>query len=206
MRGAAATHPLVAHPREETPMGRVGPNAVIQLIHALEGAGKPHEVTRQIFEMAGCRELAVELPAEMIDERIPFRLFQAVWQVLPAAEAGLIARDAGRRTADYILANRIPSLAKLVLKLLPARLSAALLLKAVSRNAWTFAGSGRFGYELGRTARLEIASNPLVMPGCAWHVGVFERLFGALVSVRTSVRCLEIEPGSSRDSHFEIAF
>jgi divinyl protochlorophyllide a 8-vinyl-reductase len=115
------------------------------------------------------------------------RLHQAVRRHLPDT-APAIAAAAGRRTADYILANRIPKPAQGLLRLLPPMLSGPLLSRAIAQNAWTFAGSGRF-HQAGRL-RFEIAANPLVageradQPLCAWHAAVFERLFRVLVDDR----------------------
>ncbi len=166
------------------PAGRVGPNAVIQLAHALGDMSGPVS-QRVVFERAGFRHLLDALPAEMIDEAIPAMLIAALWRVVPPEEAAAVAREAGRRTAQYILANRIPRFARVVLKALPATFAAPLLLKAIQKSAWTFAGSGVCTTEPGRPAVITIQSNPLAMPDCAWHQGVFECLFGALVSKRT---------------------
>ena len=48
------------------------------------------------------------------------------------------------RTGDYLLAHRIPKPVQALLKRLPAPLAARVLLAAITRHAWTFAGSGRF--------------------------------------------------------------
>ena len=99
-----------------------------------------------------------------------------------------MAGEAGTRTAAYVLANRIPKAAQALLKSLPAPLAGPLLLKAIARNAWTFAGSGRVRTAArGRRFVVEIAANPLAMPGCVWHLAVFEGLFSALVAPRVSV-------------------
>lgn len=98
-------------------------------------------------------------------------------------------RAAGRGTADYILANRIPAPAQRLIRALPRRLGAQLLAAAIARHAWTFAGSGRFSIEEIRPLTLSIAANPLALaPGCDWHVAVFERLFAALVRPGAKVR------------------
>ncbi|MBE0454604.1 MAG: bacteriochlorophyll 4-vinyl reductase [Roseovarius sp.] len=101
------------------------------------------------------------------------------------AEARAVARDAGARTGDYIMRHRIPVPAQLVLRALPARLAAPLLLRAMATHAWTFAGSGEVSIA---PARLTIRANPLAVPGCAWHCAVFEALFRRLVSARSTVR------------------
>lgn len=187
------------------PAGRVGPNAVIQLAHALRDMAGPDR-QKEVFERAGFRHLLDALPAEMIDEAIPAMLFDALWRVLPPGEASEVARDAGRRTARYILANRIPRFAQVVLKALPAIFAAPLLLKAIQKSAWTFAGSGVCTTEAGRPAVITIQSNPLAMPDCAWHQGVFECLFGTLVSERTRVTQSECCATGHAHCRFELHY
>jgi divinyl protochlorophyllide a 8-vinyl-reductase len=95
-------------------------------------------------------------------------------------------------TAAYLLANRIPRPAQWVLKLLPARLAALALTKAIAGNAWTFAGSGRFEGRVAEGAVFTVYDNPLCAgetasaPVCVWHTQVFETLFRALVSPRAA--------------------
>jgi divinyl protochlorophyllide a 8-vinyl-reductase len=98
------------------------------------------------------------------------------------------------RTADYILAHRIPMPVQAVLKRLPAWAAGPVLTRAIAKNAWTFAGSGRFAVVRGWPAVLLIHDNPVVRgeragaPLCHWHRGVFERLYRVLVSDRARVR------------------
>lgn len=159
--------------------GLVGPNAVIQLAEALRAEPGAAE---QVFGRAGFIRLLRCPPDAMIDETIPARLFEALWRELSPGRAACIARDAGRHTGAYVLANRIPGVARLVLRALPPGLAAPLLLRAIRRNAWTFAGSGCCSIVPGRPATVIITDNPLAMPGGAWHVGVFEQLFDVLVN------------------------
>jgi divinyl protochlorophyllide a 8-vinyl-reductase len=123
----------------------------------------------------------------MVDERIPRRLFAALTTMWPRAEASAVLHDAGRRTADYLLANRIPGPAQRVLRLLPAPLASRALLAAIGKNAWTFAGSGACTTSHPGKAVIEIKDNPLAVPDCPWHAGVFEGLFSALVHARPVV-------------------
>lgn len=112
----------------------------------------------------------------------------ALLQLLP-----VISREAGRATADYILAHRIPRIVQQVLKALPAGLAAPLLARAITRHAWTFVGSGRFRCRDPWT--FEITDNPLIrgehspVPLCVWHAAVFERLYATLVA--RDCRCEE---------------
>ena len=191
--------------RADHPGACVGPNAVIQLAHALRDMHGT-DAARQVFECAGFAELLDQPPTQMINEHIPAALFAALWRNLPDESATRIAKDAGRRTADYILANRIPRAVQIILRRLPAQIAAPILLAAINKNAWTFVGSGTCHTRPGQPAVIEVANNPLAMPDCVWHQSVFERLFRELVSPATVVRhsmcCTRGEPVC----RFELSF
>jgi divinyl protochlorophyllide a 8-vinyl-reductase len=120
----------------------------------------------------------------MMPEVPAARLHHAVRTHLGTAAPWVLA-EAGRATGDYILAHRIPHVAQLLLRSLPAVLSAPLLKAAIAKHAWTFAGSGDFSTRPGLV--FEIARNPVIAgesasaPICHWHAAVFERLFRTLV-------------------------
>lgn len=173
------------------PPARIGPNAIIQtgqVLSVLHGPG----AARLIFEAAGLGRYIGVLPTTMIDEREPVALFAAIQATLPPAEADRVLAEAGHRTGHYILENRIPPIARQILPKLPPGLSSRLLVSAIARHAWTFAGSGRFeGGVAGWTrpvVTLAIAANPLATPGCPWHGAVFQRLFASLCGNVASVR------------------
>lgn len=166
--------------------GLIGPNAVLQTEAALREAGGA-ALAERVFARAGLSHLLVEPPSEMIDQSIPRALFGALFEDLPRSQALQLAHRAGALTGQYILANRIPAPVRTLLRALPARFAAPLLLAAITRHAWTFAGSGVCTAEAGRPARITIRANPLAMPECAWHVGVFEVLFASLVSPHAQV-------------------
>lgn len=190
---------------------RIGPNAVIQTVAALDAHfGAPS--TRALLESIGAGEWADADPETMVDETRVAALHRAVRRTHPeAAEA--IAREAGAATAAYILANRIPRAARAILRALPPGPAARLLTRAIAAHAWTFAGSGRFeGRIAPGGARLAIHANPLVAgetagsPLCAWHEAVFTGLYGALVSrgARTrEVACCAMGAPACR---FEVAW
>ena len=166
---------------------RVGPNAITQVAAALRAEGGEAEA-RRVFAAAGLLPLLETPPAAMTRQSAAAALHIALREALPEAEADRIAAEAGRRTGDYLLANRIPRPAQWLLRLMPPRLAAPILLKAIAKNAWTFAGSGKVETRWdGRVATVRILDNPLATPGCPWHRAVFERLFRALVSERTEV-------------------
>lgn len=75
---------------------------------------------------------------------------------LPLTRPGWSGPKRGRLTASYLLANRIPKPAQIVLGLLPARIGLKLLLKAIGGHAWTFAGVGTFSDRFGRLLTLAI--------------------------------------------------
>lgn len=183
--------------------GRVGPNAVLQLRSALSHRGGLG-LTRQVFDHANLDMLLRYPPDEMVDETMPALLFSSLWALLSGPDAAATAREAGQRTADYILANRIPGFAQVLLKSLPMSLSRPLLLKAILKSAWTFAGSGVCRVQNGNPASIEIEHNPIPQPGCVWHVAVFERLFRTLVSVRSRVRHTECILNGAPACRFEI--
>ncbi|WP_211929489.1 bacteriochlorophyll 4-vinyl reductase [Ciceribacter sp. L1K23] len=174
-----------------TPVARIGPNAVIQTGHAL-AAVYGRDVARLIYESAGLAHHLDHPPQDMIDEREPIRLFAAIRKTLPAAEADRVLAEAGHRTAHYILEYRIPLNARRLLPRLPPAVSARLLAFAITRHAWTFAGSGRFSASVSGWTRpvvtLTIRDNPLATPGCPWHGAVFKRLFATLAGGVSTVR------------------
>jgi divinyl protochlorophyllide a 8-vinyl-reductase len=173
------------------PPARIGPNAIIQTGQALSALYGPG-VARLIFEAAGLGRYIGVSPTTMIEEREPVALFAAIQAVLPRAEADRVLAEAGHRTGHYILENRIPPIARQVLPRLPVGLSSRLLVSAIARHAWTFAGSGRFEGRVTGWKRpvvtLVIAANPLATPACPWHGAVFQGLFASLCGEVTSVR------------------
>lgn len=165
-----------------SPLARVGPNALIQMDRVLsERLGD--RMAARVFAAA---EVARGDPGEMVPEADVRRLFDALATARPRDWPAL-AHEAGERTADYILAHRIPRAAHVVLPALPAWVSARLLARAIARHAWTFAGSGTFVVSSGRRLTLAIVGNTLAMPDCPWHSGVFDRLFHRLVGSHVSV-------------------
>ncbi|MEM9287378.1 MAG: bacteriochlorophyll 4-vinyl reductase [Pseudomonadota bacterium] len=168
------------------PNGKIGPNAVIQLGHAVTDRLGQAEAVR-VFSHAGVPDMLETPPEDMTDERVPVALYQALWHVHPK-EAPTLAHDAGVRTADYVIANRIPGFVKGILRFVPQRLAQRLLLKAIEKNAWTFVGSGHCETTPGSPAMITVKDNPLVMPDCVWHSAVFTQLFDQLVARGTEVR------------------
>lgn len=165
---------------------RIGPNAVTRLAEALvamRGAGAACEV----FARAGLAHYLEAPPERMVDEQDVISLNAALRAALPPAVAEAVAAEAGRLTGAYLLAHRIPRLMRVVLPRLPSRLAAAILLAAIGRHAWTFAGRGRFARGSGWPLRFTIGGGPLTRgirapgPVCAYYAATFETLFRVLV-------------------------
>ncbi len=187
---------------------RIGPNAVTRLAEALvavRGAGGASDV----FRRAGLAHRLTSPPERMVEETEVIALHAALRESAPAAEAEAIAWDAGRRTAHYLLAHRIPRVMRLVLPVLPTRLAAWILLAAIGRHAWTFAGSGRFAVLPGFPVRFSIAGGPLARgvqaeaPVCAYYAATFEGLFRVLVHRGTRVEEVACEATGSPACVFE---
>ena len=188
---------------------RIGPNAIIQVRHALERiVGKAP--ADDLVVGAGLGGYLLAPPEHMVDEREVIALHTAVRQRLGAKSARDVLRMAGLATGDYLLAHRIPKPAQWVLRALPAPLAARVLVATITRNAWTFAGSGRFAAHAGRPVVITIDNNPICRgvtsdePVCDYFAATFERLFQRLVHPRARVvetRCAAVGASGCR---FEI--
>jgi divinyl protochlorophyllide a 8-vinyl-reductase len=189
--------------------GHIGPNAITRVAEALGPAR-----ARQVFRRAGLAAYLEAPPQAMVDEREVTALHVALRTDLGEAEARRVAADAGRRTAAYLLAHRIPAPAQVLLRALPAGLAARVLLKAIVGHAWTFAGSGRFSVRVtadrARRVVLTIADNPLCRsvcsaePCCDYYRAVFDVLFRALVHRGASVEETACEACGDPACVFEI--
>jgi len=190
---------------------RIGPNAVTRIGEALRATGHERWIV-PIYAAAGACDWLDSPPQEMVDERQAARLHLAVRRFLPASGASQVLAEAGRLTADYLLAVRIPPAARLLLKALPAPIGIRLLLRAVRMHAWTFAGSGRFDCAAGPPVTIEIGANPLCAgeraaePVCDWHAAVFQRLFQSLVTRRSAVREVECVASGQDRCRFTVSY
>ena len=189
--------------------GRIGPNAIIQLAAVLGDQAGAAPVQR-LFASAGMEHYLDSMPKEMVAETEVRALHAALRQQFGPACALALARAAGRRTAGYLLENRIPKPVQWLLRRLPRRLAVRILLKAIERNSWTFAGSGTFVAVHGRPARLGITHNPLCRglqvdePACDFYAGTFEALFRALINPEAKVREVDCEAIGSEACVFEL--
>lgn len=174
--------------------GLIGPNAILQLLPVIEQF-KGSKRSEELLIKAGIFEIPDGL--SMIPEGAAARLHKQLRLEEPEF-AALLSEAAGRKTADYILANRIPKPANILLKGLPKHVSAMMLSRAIERHSWTFVGSGHLRVPDPWT--FELQNNPLIKGEysetclCHWHVGVFTRLYQKLVSKRCE--CIETRCGA----------
>jgi divinyl protochlorophyllide a 8-vinyl-reductase len=193
-------------------VGRIGPNAITRVAEVLS-ARLGRQATAELFEAAGLGAHLRQPPQSMVDEEDVRRLHAALRARLDGPAAREVSRAAGRATADYLLTHRIPRPLQAVLRRLPARWAARVLLAAIMRNAWTFVGSGRFLASTGGGARpavLEIRDNPLCRglqadtPACDYYGATFQRLFAVLVHPRSQLREVACEACGDESCRFEI--
>jgi divinyl protochlorophyllide a 8-vinyl-reductase len=189
--------------------GRIGPNAITRVGEALQHQlGAP--IAERLFAQAGLSPYLGAPPQRMVDEGEAGRLHAVMRRELGPRVSAEVSREAGVATAEYLLARRIPMAVQVLLRGLPAPLAARLLLAAIHRHAWTFAGSGRFEAVAGRPTRLTIQDNPLCRgqssegPACAYYASTFEHLFRRLVHRRSRIEEVACEAAGADACVFEI--
>jgi divinyl protochlorophyllide a 8-vinyl-reductase len=206
----AAVRGTAGHGGSDGDMPRIGPNAITRVAEALH-AQLGDAAADAVFATAGLSGYRQRPPEAMVDERHVIALHRALRASLDADTTGAIARDAGWRTGDYLLAHRIPRPVQMVLKVLPAGWASRILLAAIGRHAWTFAGSGVFTAHGGHPSRFSIAGCPLcrdsrstrMSPSCAYYAATFERLFRELVARDARVTEIACEATGASACTFE---
>ncbi len=175
---------------------RIGPNAIIQTAGVLRDRIGTERAGALVRRATGYDLHA--LPAHMVDEREPLALVQAVLMEFGPSHSAAIMREAGQRTAEYLLGNRIPKPVQWVMRLAPQPVGLSILLKAMKSNAWTFAGSGSFEYaQTGSGTELTFRSCAMCrdmlssVPMCDFYAGTFEQLIKVLVCA--TVHVVEVE-------------
>lgn len=192
-------------------LGRIGPNAVIRLIEALDSF-ENRAFTARVFRACGVEKYLEEPPTEMVAEAEVMSLHQEIHRSLGDARARSIAWIAGRRTADYLLANRIPAFAQRTLKIMPAPLASRALVGAIQKNAWTFAGTGHVSARFGRAVQISISRCPICrncnssVPYCDFYGAVFERLFAELVHASATAVETACSAMGAQNCTFEISW
>jgi divinyl protochlorophyllide a 8-vinyl-reductase len=176
---------------------KIGPNSIIQTVTALETLYGRSEA-EAILKRAGQGHWIGNLPSEMTEESKFHTLAGALLKEVGEQKTAAILEDSGRRTAAYLLKVRIPGFFQNILRPLPPGLAFRLLLFAISKNAWTFAGSGEFSYTSGKKPEIKVKvtcpSQPVVGN---FYLGTFETLLEKLVNQNTSIKASIEKKGSA---------
>ena len=187
------------------PGALIGPNAVLQMAWAMEGTIGA-AAAREVLEVAGID--ALPSGEAMIAEAEALRLHQALVMLHPAAAEDIAAEEA-LGTADYIIANRIPRFAVLVLRWLPAPIAARLLMRAIEKHAWTFVGAGAFTvtgpwhFTIDRAQAGDRTAPPDTL--FHWYAHVFARLYARLVRAGSGCTGAAPDPRYPLRWHYRIA-
>jgi divinyl protochlorophyllide a 8-vinyl-reductase len=169
----------------------IGPNAVLKTVEVMEERLGTAETAAILADAQITRLPSGE---HMIPEIEALRLHR--WLALHDPMGALvIAEESGARTADYIIANRIPRIAGWLLRRLPARAAAPLLMAAIRKHAWTFVGAGAFApadawnFTIDRgPARDRLPPSESLF---AWYAAVFTRLYRVLVADDCTCRMID---------------
>ena len=202
--------PLMTAP-ETSAIHRIGPNAITRVAEALRETS-PEERVERLYALAGLAHYLAQPPEKMVDEREVTRLHQVLRDELGIPAALEIARSAGVRTGDYLLAHRIPKGVQVLLKWLPARLASQVLLNAIQRHAWTFAGSGELRVRKAYPPHLAIAGCCICQgaeaetPLCDFYAAAIERLFQQLVHPRSQVTETQCQALGAEACTFEVVW
>ncbi|NWJ45810.1 MAG: bacteriochlorophyll 4-vinyl reductase [Chloroflexi bacterium] len=194
------------------PSGKIGPNSLIQTVRAMRRI-YGDEKARRILEEGGQGFLWDHHPGEMIDEGEFITLARMLYSNLGVQETLPLLRLSGNLTGEYVLANRIPKFAQRIIKFLPRKLRLKVMLNAIGKNAWTFAGSGKYSFTLSPQLQINLdesiirhAISKANVPVCSYYTGAFETLLKTLVDAHIQVE--EIECAIRGDSRcvFQIKF
>lgn len=146
----------VMHAASAETVARIGPNALIQTVAALQEG----DTAARVLERAGRLDLLDHEPEHMVDEREFATLVRAMVDEVGVVQSRNYLYRSGELTAAYLLKHRIPVPFQHLLRvtLIPRRAALWLLLFAISKHAWTFVGSGTFTYTVGQPSELMVES------------------------------------------------
>lgn len=196
---------------EAAEIHRIGPNAITRVAEALRESFAEAEVQR-LFALAEIAPYLEDPPQRMVDEREVTRLHGVLRAELGNDIARRVARGAGVRTGDYLLAHRIPSAVQTLLTWLPAGLASRVLLGAIQRHAWTFAGSGELRVRKAYPPHLAIAGCCICQgasaesPLCDFYAAAIERLFRKLVHPQARVTETACQGMGAKACLFEVVW
>lgn len=197
-----------ASPHAVAPVARIGPNAVIQTARVLRDRYGTAQAATMLAEATG-RSFDT-LPEHMVDEAEVRALVRTCLAHLGPRQTQAVLREAGQRTAEYLMAHRIPRPVQWLLRALPAPLGARLLARAMAQHAWTFAGSGHFHVRYTPAPEYTITDCPLCRgltldaPVCDFYAGTFEELLTRLVRRDTCVAQVESAASGGVGCRYEV--
>lgn len=145
-----------------------------------------------LFEAAGLADAWHRSRREPLADEQLRRLHRALRDQLGLPAATAVARDAGVRAAEVLLAHHIGSGCQALLRRLPARLAERLLQRELLRLSWAFAADAHVQLAPGR---LTVQGSPLCRgvrsdtPSCDFVCALVERLYAVLV--HPDARCVE---------------
>lgn len=178
---------------------RIGPNAIIRVgeaLVAMEGRG----VAADVFAAAGLSAALADPPRAMVPEADVTRLHGVMRGLLGIAAARRVGAEAGRRTAHYLLGYRVPRPRPLV------------LLRAVSKHSWTFAGSADFSARAARPVEIGLAGCAICRgaheegPLCDYYGETLAGLFRALVWRDCAALQTSCAAGGASACRFQLAW
>jgi divinyl protochlorophyllide a 8-vinyl-reductase len=189
--------------------GKIGPNSIIQTVRALQDFyGQKKAV--EILEQGGQGHVLTRELNEMIDEQDFIALAKMLYSQLGVDDTLPLLRRSGNLTGEYVLANRIPKPVQRLIKFLPLPLRLKVLLTAIGKSSWTFAGSGTYSF-ITRPRPLITINNSIIKqavqakkPVCSYYTGAFETLIKTLVSPRAVIEEVECLAGGSDKCRFVV--
>jgi len=166
---------------------KIGPNSIIQTVAALDSRYGKIEGDA-ILRRSGQDHWIGNLPKEMTEESQFHSLVSALQKELGEETTASILKESGERTARYLLKVRIPGIFQKFLKLLPPRTAFRLFLFTISKNAWTFAGSGEFSYTITFPPEISVIVTCPARPVVGnFYLGTFTTLLKELVNPQATI-------------------
>jgi len=187
----------------------MGSNAMAHIIKTMEdnfGTGE----TIDFFIASRLSQYLSHPLAGRVHEEDVCRIHQHLIETYGLSHAKTLSWQAGQKSADYLLKNKISKPLRFILKRLPIRWSITLLLREISNHAWTFVGSGVFTYQVFKSITFYIESNPICRgirasePICDYYAAIFEGLFKNLIHPSIVVKELGCEAQGDPSCSFSV--
>jgi divinyl protochlorophyllide a 8-vinyl-reductase len=183
------------------PAALIGPNALIQTVRALHELVGP-SATFAVLARADRLDLLDQSPGEMVHAAEFTALVDALFATLPRSDATRVLFRSGELTAAYVIRNRIPAPIRLLLRGLPPSFALRLLLRAIRRHSYTFAGAAQFHYELRPTPLITLTGDPATgtLPASRvedYYHGAFSTFMRTLVTHKARVDMRTSTTGSN---------